>query len=171
MCLIKESDAHFTLSEKVATVEPFVYFICITYCLQWALYLLYLPLMFYTMLFVDIFFSLQRLETLFWPPPPGVFKKIVRECLKLTSEFRLPLYLKRREIVTHHYTKLPQKTPNLQKLGAFLPNFQKFTQVCKLSALGLERESTHQYTKNDEKTPLSLWASSYTINQWVFPRF
>ena len=35
-------------------------------------------------------------------------------------------------------------------------NFPKYTQFCKLSALGLGQKPTHRYTKYEEKTPLSL---------------
>ena len=59
--------------------------------------------------------------------------------------------------MTHHYTKLSQKAPNLQQIGRFFgQNFQKFTQFGKLGAVSLERKPTHRYTKNDEKAPLSL---------------
>ena len=51
----------------------------------------------------------------------------------------------------------------------FWPKFPKYTQFCKLDTLGLKRKPTHRYTNNDKKAPLNLWASPYTINQWVPP--
>ena len=74
-------------------------------------------------------------------------------------------HLKKRDFVTHYYTNLPQK-PNWL---FFWSNFLKYTQFCKLGALSLKRKLTHRYTNNDEKAPFNLWASPYTINQWVSP--
>ena len=41
----------------------------------------------------------------------------------------------------------------------FWLNFPKYTQLCKLSALGLKLKPTHRYTNNYEKAPLNFRAS------------
>ena len=91
-------------------------------------------------------------------------------CWEKEVEFRPPLYLKKHDFVTHHYIKLPQKTPNLEQIGCFFGQiFPKYTQFCKLGTAGLGQNPTNWYTKYDEKAPLSLWASQYIINQWETP--
>ena len=62
-----------------------------------------------------------------------------------------------RDFVTHHYTKLPQKTPDLEQIVCFFGLiFRNTLNFAKLGALGLKRKPTHRYTNNDEKTILNL---------------
>ena len=62
-------------------------------------------------------------------------------CFKYRLQRVDHLYTSKCDFVTHHYTNLPQKTPNLGQNGCF---FVQIFQCCKLGTWGLEQKPTHR---------------------------
>ena len=83
-------------------------------------------------------FASPQLSPCLRPGRPGVLQKNLYGDAQSRLQ-NLSLYLRKCDIITHHYTKLPQKHSICNKLALFWSNFPKFAQFAKLGEFwGLE---------------------------------
>ena len=68
-----------------------------------------------------------------WSPGGGGLQENYGDALSRLQNFdRLNKYLKQCDFVTHHSTKLLQKTLNLEQIGCFWAKFSKMHPICKI---------------------------------------
>ena len=73
------------------------------------------------------------------------FKKIEKGCSSRLQNFN-HLFTAKSDFVTHHYTKLLQKTPNLEQIGCFLGQiFQNAPNLANWAHLDLDQKPTLVY--------------------------